>query len=263
MKNLDRTRIPVNTVDCLIKTKSGDIKSSLWIQLSFNIYNIWFYISQEGTFFSHSFSQYCVCVRVCCRLQQLDRHCQSSAQQVCELLAKQNQLMQERNTLSEEMQSLRIEVRTHRGVCDCVWLTVLILNEFVVVSFLSGSTLRVVSLPRIKTSKKTFVPSWLMILSGSGFAEKHVVCILLWFIITGCVCARLCVCSHTLLTMCCVFVFQAAEHETLSTWVCLAGFPSSLRGSRCSVRLSTGKQTVVYLEDIYVLYSVLMWIVFM
>uniref|UniRef100_A0A672JNV1 Serologically defined colon cancer antigen 8 n=1 Tax=Salarias fasciatus TaxID=181472 RepID=A0A672JNV1_SALFA len=37
------------------------------------------------------------------RLQQLDRHCQSSAQQVCELLAKQNQLMQERNTLSEEI----------------------------------------------------------------------------------------------------------------------------------------------------------------
>ncbi|XP_026165209.1 serologically defined colon cancer antigen 8 homolog isoform X1 [Mastacembelus armatus] len=43
------------------------------------------------------------------RLQQLDRHCQSSAQQVCELLAKQNQLMQERNTLTEEMQNLRIE----------------------------------------------------------------------------------------------------------------------------------------------------------
>uniref|UniRef100_A0A665WUX9 Serologically defined colon cancer antigen 8 n=1 Tax=Echeneis naucrates TaxID=173247 RepID=A0A665WUX9_ECHNA len=37
------------------------------------------------------------------RLQQLDRHCQSSAQQVCELLAKQNQLMQERNTLTEEI----------------------------------------------------------------------------------------------------------------------------------------------------------------
>ncbi|KAM9847535.1 serologically defined colon cancer antigen 8 homolog [Aulostomus maculatus] len=32
------------------------------------------------------------------RLQQLDRHCQSSAQQVCELLAKQNQLMQEKHT---------------------------------------------------------------------------------------------------------------------------------------------------------------------
>nr|XP_046258415.1 serologically defined colon cancer antigen 8 homolog isoform X4 [Scatophagus argus] len=43
------------------------------------------------------------------RLQQLDRHCQSSAQQVCELLAKQNQLMQERNTLTEEMQNLHIE----------------------------------------------------------------------------------------------------------------------------------------------------------
>uniref|UniRef100_A0A673BU51 Serologically defined colon cancer antigen 8 n=1 Tax=Sphaeramia orbicularis TaxID=375764 RepID=A0A673BU51_9TELE len=67
--------------------------------------------SQEETVFSHSFSQYCVCVCVCvcvcCRLQQLDRHCQSSAQQVCELLAKQNQLMQERNTLTEEMQNLR------------------------------------------------------------------------------------------------------------------------------------------------------------
>lgn len=48
------------------------------------------------------------------RLQQLDRHCQSSAQQVCELLAKQNQLMQERNTLSEEMQSLRIELPNTR-----------------------------------------------------------------------------------------------------------------------------------------------------
>uniref|UniRef100_A0A3Q2ZLK9 SHH signaling and ciliogenesis regulator sdccag8 n=1 Tax=Kryptolebias marmoratus TaxID=37003 RepID=A0A3Q2ZLK9_KRYMA len=45
------------------------------------------------------------------RLQQLDRHCQSSAQQVCELLAKQNQLMQERNALSEELQNLRIEHR--------------------------------------------------------------------------------------------------------------------------------------------------------
>ncbi|XP_068575632.1 serologically defined colon cancer antigen 8 homolog [Cebidichthys violaceus] len=47
------------------------------------------------------------------RLQQLDRHCQSSAQQVYELLAKQNQLMQERNTLSEEMQSLHMERRVN------------------------------------------------------------------------------------------------------------------------------------------------------
>ncbi|XP_035519379.1 serologically defined colon cancer antigen 8 homolog [Morone saxatilis] len=50
------------------------------------------------------------------RLQQLDRHCQSSAQQVCELLAKQNQLMQERNTLTEEMQTLHIELPNARRV---------------------------------------------------------------------------------------------------------------------------------------------------
>ncbi|XP_028278399.1 serologically defined colon cancer antigen 8 homolog isoform X2 [Parambassis ranga] len=50
------------------------------------------------------------------RLQQLDRHCQSSAQQVCELLAKQNQLMQERNTLSEEMQNLRIKLPNTRQI---------------------------------------------------------------------------------------------------------------------------------------------------
>ncbi|KAM3863090.1 serologically defined colon cancer antigen 8 homolog [Diretmus argenteus] len=50
------------------------------------------------------------------RLQQLDRHCQTSAQQVCELLAKQNQLMRERHTLTEEMQSLRTEVHTHTAV---------------------------------------------------------------------------------------------------------------------------------------------------
>ncbi|XP_074501687.1 serologically defined colon cancer antigen 8 homolog [Sebastes fasciatus] len=47
------------------------------------------------------------------RLQQLDRHCQSSAQQVYELLAKQNQLMQERNALTEEMQSLHMERRVN------------------------------------------------------------------------------------------------------------------------------------------------------
>ncbi|KAM6915926.1 serologically defined colon cancer antigen 8 homolog [Xenentodon cancila] len=44
------------------------------------------------------------------RLQQLDRHCQSSAQQVSELLAKQNKLMQERSTLDEEMQNLRTQL---------------------------------------------------------------------------------------------------------------------------------------------------------
>ncbi|KAJ0066984.1 hypothetical protein NL108_006232 [Boleophthalmus pectinirostris] len=50
------------------------------------------------------------------RLQQLDRHCQSSAQQVCELLAKQNQLMHERNALTEEMHNLRIELPNVRQV---------------------------------------------------------------------------------------------------------------------------------------------------
>lgn len=68
---------------------------------------------------------------VCCRLQQLDRLCQSSAQQVCELLAKQNQLMQERNALREEMQNLRTKVQTRtsptRSVVNAVeaseWLS--------------------------------------------------------------------------------------------------------------------------------------------
>lgn len=162
-----------------------DHTKSLWIQLRFNIYNIWFYIHQESWLFPCSSSQpvggggcvcfiisyrvrpkyysedplllmeskacgsavlglwvralrcralgcvngsqckvfvtiesRCVCVCVCCRLQQLDRHCQSSAQQVCELLAKQSQLMQERNALSEEMQNLRIEVHTRTHTHD-------------------------------------------------------------------------------------------------------------------------------------------------
>uniref|UniRef100_A0A3B3QE78 SHH signaling and ciliogenesis regulator sdccag8 n=1 Tax=Paramormyrops kingsleyae TaxID=1676925 RepID=A0A3B3QE78_9TELE len=42
------------------------------------------------------------------RLQQLDQHSQASAQQVLELLNRQNQLMQERQALSEEMRSLRV-----------------------------------------------------------------------------------------------------------------------------------------------------------
>ncbi|XP_021432040.2 serologically defined colon cancer antigen 8 homolog isoform X1 [Oncorhynchus mykiss] len=44
------------------------------------------------------------------RLQQLDQHSQSSAQQVMELLAKQNLLMQERHLLTGEMQNLRIQL---------------------------------------------------------------------------------------------------------------------------------------------------------
>ncbi|XP_069035941.1 serologically defined colon cancer antigen 8 homolog isoform X1 [Lepisosteus oculatus] len=44
------------------------------------------------------------------RLQQLDQHCQLSAQQVCELLHKQSQLMRERQALAEELQQLRVQV---------------------------------------------------------------------------------------------------------------------------------------------------------
>ncbi|XP_060781616.1 serologically defined colon cancer antigen 8 homolog isoform X2 [Neoarius graeffei] len=45
------------------------------------------------------------------RLQQLDQHCQSSAQQVMELLNRQNQLVHERQLLTEEMHNLRVHVR--------------------------------------------------------------------------------------------------------------------------------------------------------
>ncbi|XP_029690521.1 serologically defined colon cancer antigen 8 homolog isoform X2 [Takifugu rubripes] len=48
--------------------------------------------------------------RMKARLQQLDHHCRSSAQQVCELLAKQSQLMQERKMLSEELRNQHTEV---------------------------------------------------------------------------------------------------------------------------------------------------------
>lgn len=52
--------------------------------------------------------------RLCvfCRLQQLDRHCQSSAQQVCELLAKRNQLsqLQEGELFPEELRERHVEV---------------------------------------------------------------------------------------------------------------------------------------------------------
>ncbi|KAL7877564.1 hypothetical protein SRHO_G00042070 [Serrasalmus rhombeus] len=48
------------------------------------------------------------------RLQQLDQHCQCSAQQVLDLLGRQKQLMQERQLLSEEMQNLRIQLPAER-----------------------------------------------------------------------------------------------------------------------------------------------------
>ncbi|KAL4640826.1 hypothetical protein GN956_G11663 [Arapaima gigas] len=49
------------------------------------------------------------------RLQQLDQHCQASAQQVMELLSRQNQLMQERQALTEEMQNLRMQLPATGG----------------------------------------------------------------------------------------------------------------------------------------------------
>uniref|UniRef100_A0A8C9V6J7 SHH signaling and ciliogenesis regulator sdccag8 n=1 Tax=Scleropages formosus TaxID=113540 RepID=A0A8C9V6J7_SCLFO len=48
------------------------------------------------------------------RLQQLDQHCQASAQQVMELLSRQNLLVEERRVLSEEMQNLRVQPASHR-----------------------------------------------------------------------------------------------------------------------------------------------------
>ncbi|XP_051849453.1 serologically defined colon cancer antigen 8 isoform X5 [Antechinus flavipes] len=44
------------------------------------------------------------------RLNQLDRHCQSTAQQLVLLLKKQNELFMERQTLTEEVQSLKSQV---------------------------------------------------------------------------------------------------------------------------------------------------------
>ncbi|KAM9297187.1 serologically defined colon cancer antigen 8 isoform 3-T3 [Morus bassanus] len=43
------------------------------------------------------------------RLQQLDKHCQATAQQLVELLNKQNQLFKEKQLLTEEVQFLRIQ----------------------------------------------------------------------------------------------------------------------------------------------------------
>uniref|UniRef100_A0A8D0FYE5 Serologically defined colon cancer antigen 8 n=1 Tax=Strix occidentalis caurina TaxID=311401 RepID=A0A8D0FYE5_STROC len=44
------------------------------------------------------------------RLQQLDKHCQATAQQLVELLNKQNQLFKEKQLLTEEVQFLRTQV---------------------------------------------------------------------------------------------------------------------------------------------------------
>lgn len=45
-----------------------------------------------------------------CRLRQLDKHGQATAQQLVQLLNKQNQLLLERQSLSEEVDRLRAQV---------------------------------------------------------------------------------------------------------------------------------------------------------
>lgn len=53
-----------------------------------------------------------------CRLRQLDKHGQATAQQLVQLLNKQNQLLLDRQNLSEEVDRLRAQVRrggTQRG----------------------------------------------------------------------------------------------------------------------------------------------------
>ncbi|XP_039222398.1 serologically defined colon cancer antigen 8 isoform X1 [Crotalus tigris] len=54
------------------------------------------------------------------RLHQLDKHCQSSAQQLVELLNKQNELYKERQILTEEVDFLRTQVplKTRKNVHD-------------------------------------------------------------------------------------------------------------------------------------------------
>lgn len=48
------------------------------------------------------------------RLQQLDQHCQASSQQVLQLLYRQNQLMQERQQLAEEMKNLKVQMHIEK-----------------------------------------------------------------------------------------------------------------------------------------------------
>uniref|UniRef100_A0A670XZJ1 Serologically defined colon cancer antigen 8 n=1 Tax=Pseudonaja textilis TaxID=8673 RepID=A0A670XZJ1_PSETE len=54
------------------------------------------------------------------RLHQLDKHCQSSAQQLVELLNKQNELYKERQMLTEEVDFLQTQVllKTRRNIHD-------------------------------------------------------------------------------------------------------------------------------------------------
>ncbi|NWT21094.1 SDCG8 protein, partial [Vireo altiloquus] len=49
------------------------------------------------------------------RLQQLDKHCQATAQQLVELLNKQNQLFKEKHLLTEEVRFLRTQEKKREG----------------------------------------------------------------------------------------------------------------------------------------------------
>uniref|UniRef100_A0A4W3JWK0 Serologically defined colon cancer antigen 8 n=1 Tax=Callorhinchus milii TaxID=7868 RepID=A0A4W3JWK0_CALMI len=54
------------------------------------------------------------------RLRQLDQHCQASAQQVVELLHKQNELLRERQALTEKVQVVKLSESTEAKVrLDC------------------------------------------------------------------------------------------------------------------------------------------------
>ncbi|XP_071891735.1 serologically defined colon cancer antigen 8 isoform X3 [Anas platyrhynchos] len=55
------------------------------------------------------------------RLHQLDKHCQATAQQLVELLNKQNQLFKEKQLLTEEVQFLRIQKKEEEREIEKKW----------------------------------------------------------------------------------------------------------------------------------------------
>lgn len=78
------------------------------------------------------------------RLKQLDKHSQATAQQLVQLLNKQNQLLLERQSLSEEVGHLRSQVpcmaphppRTHwgaRGLFSLSFFKIFIFNGRIIV----------------------------------------------------------------------------------------------------------------------------------
>lgn len=55
------------------------------------------------------------------RLHQLDKHCQATAQQLVELLNKQNQLFKEKQLLTEEVRFLRIQKKEEEREIEKKW----------------------------------------------------------------------------------------------------------------------------------------------